>query len=81
MNGQKQKYPYIVRHLMAAIYDRSTVLKGLTKEECLAEARVITEKYKIGTCVIWSKNECSYIEPGGKITESNNPPSGGVFGI
>jgi hypothetical protein len=73
-----QKYPYIVVRLMPAVYNVIPKFSEMSLEDLVSEAKAISKKHNYRTCVVLGPKRAVYIEPDGRVNESDSIPSGGL---
>lgn len=56
--------------------DRS--LSEDAKQVLIATVQDAVERMNLRMCIVWAKDNCTYVEPKGMLIQSIEPPSGGV---
>jgi hypothetical protein len=72
------KYPYIVVRLMPAVYNVIPQFSEMSLEDLVTEAKAISKKHNFRVCVVLGPKKSIYIEPDGRVEESDSIPSGGL---
>ncbi len=78
MQKHSNTFPYLVIRAFSACYAIRHNLKGKTKTDLIAEAKIIAKQYNRGVCLVLGSKQGVYIEPDGKTDyESDDIPTGG----
>jgi hypothetical protein len=70
--------PYLVERLMATVYRRCEVPRGLARDDLIAWASERSMASRRRMCVVFAPDDCVYVEPDGCWECSMRPPAGGA---
>lgn len=70
-------YPYFITRIIPALYHIILVPKGLKREIAIAIGAYQAQMNDLGTCLVFSAEDCIYYRPNGTRDLSDHPPRGG----
>lgn len=73
-------FPYVLIRLGFGVYSPVAISRkfaSYSEKKLIETYKDFVDSYGYTSCLVISENRCFYIEPGGKVTESDEPPTGG----